>query len=61
MGRNKVLEICRNLKKTLDKKIKTRCTTFSNPMFDKPIVKISILKKQLKKLIDKYNVKEEEL
>ena len=61
MVRYRALEICRNLKQTLDKKIKTEYTTFSNSMFDKPVARTSVLKKQLKKLIDKYNIKEEEL
>ena len=61
MVRYRALEICRNLKQTLNREIKTTGTTFLNPMFDKPVAKKSILKKQLKKLIDKYNIKEEEL
>ena len=61
MSKERAIEICRNIKQTLSKGVTKTCTMFSNPMFDKPNVSVPILKKQLKKLLEKYNIKEEEL
>jgi len=61
MAREKALEICKNIKRTLDKEIKETCTKYSNPMFNKPIVKKSVLKKRLSELITQYKIKKEEL
>lgn len=57
----KILEVCKNLKGTLDKEIRETCTQYSNPMFNKPVVKRSILKRKLDNLLKKYNIKEKDL
>tara|TARA_R110001583_G_scaffold101748_3_gene248236 strand:- start:2332 stop:2520 length:189 start_codon:yes stop_codon:yes gene_type:complete len=57
----KILTICKDIKGTLDREIRTTCTNYSNPMFDKPIVKKSILRRKLNKLLEKYNIKEKDL
>ena len=61
MGRYRALEICRNITQTLSKELHATCTQFLNPMFDKPKVSKSILKKQRKDLMKKYNINKEEL
>jgi hypothetical protein len=61
MAREKAIEICKNIKKTLSKQISKTCTEFSNPMFNRPTLKVSVLKKQMGDLIKKHNIKKEEL
>ena len=61
MAREKAIEICKNIKKTLSKEINKTCTEYSNSMFNKPILKVSILKKQMQKLIKTHNITKEEL
>ena len=61
MAREKAIEICKNIKKTLSKQISKTCTEFSNPMFNRPTLKVSVLKKQMADLIKKHNIKKEEL
>ena len=53
MAREKAIEICKNIKKTLSKQISKTCTEFSNPMFNRPTLKVSVLKKQMADLIKK--------
>ena len=61
MAREKAIEICKNIKKTLSKEINKTCTKFTNSMFNKPIVKVSVLKKQMEKIMKKHNINKEEL
>ena len=61
MSIEKVLEICRNIQHTLDKQISQTCTKYSNSMFDKPIVRKGILKRQQEKLMKKYNITKKQL
>ena len=61
MGRERAIEICKNIKRTLGKENKQTCYTFSNPMFDKPQVHEGALKRKLNQLITQYNIKNKEL
>jgi DNA-binding HxlR family transcriptional regulator len=62
----KALEICRNLKRTIDKmgnKNQTlgNSTLRDNTIFNTYKVSKSILERQLKELLKKHNIKKEEL
>ncbi len=61
MSKKRAIKICKNITQTLNRGISKTCTKFSQPMFDRPTVRVSVLKRQLKKLVEKYNLKEEEL
>tara|TARA_B110000967_G_scaffold199304_1_gene233550 strand:- start:2882 stop:3067 length:186 start_codon:yes stop_codon:yes gene_type:complete len=61
MARDKALEICKNLKRTLSKEVSKTCTEFANKMFNKPKIKVHILQKQMDNLIKKYDIKKKEL
>lgn len=61
MAREKAIEICKNIQKTLSKEISKTCTEFSNPMFNKPTLNTSLLKKQMNNLIEKHNITKKEL
>jgi len=62
MARERALEICKNIKKTLDKANTNICNKFNNSMFDKPNVHHQgILKRKLKSLLKEYNINKKEL
>jgi len=61
MARNKAIEICKNIKRTLGKEVSKTCTEFANKMFNKPKIKVHILEKQMKNLIKKYDINKNEL
>lgn len=61
MGKEKAIEICRNIQHTLDKESTQSCYTFLNPMFDKPQVHSGALKRKQKDLMTQYNINKEEL
>lgn len=56
--KERIIEMCKNIQRTLDKEINETCTRYSNSMFNKPIVSKSMLKRKLDRLIKKYDITE---
>ena len=64
--KEKVLEICKNIKHTIArlenrKEMNTSPSKFTNPMFDKPMAEPTKLKIKLKNIMRQHNIKAEEL